>query len=98
MKNADPVLRRLALLAQDKLTVNQWRKFLDAEYVMWAHAGKKLMPLLSDEQKLHLIDLGAHVAHTGKLMPNAAYRIAFANIKNLKRDGSNFFEYAEKIK
>lgn len=90
-------LQWLVRLAMDKLTAGQWKRLIDAEYTMWAHVGKKLLPLLTDEQKLQLIELGAHVAHTGKLIPKAAYRIDLNRIKELKRDASNFFEIAEKV-
>jgi hypothetical protein len=65
---------------------------------MFAHAGKKLLPLMTDEQKLQLISLGAHVAHTGKLIPSAAYKIDGHKIGELRRDGSNFFDVAEKVR
>lgn len=90
-------LQWLVRLAMSKLTAGQWRKLVDGEYTMWAHAGKKLLPLLSDAQKLQLIDLGAHVAHTGKLIPKEAWRIDLNRIKDLKRDASNFFQIAEKV-
>lgn len=91
-------LQWLVRLAMSKLTTGQWRKLVDGEYTMWAHTGKKLLPLMSDTQKLQLIELGAHVAHTGKLIPKAAYKIDLNRIKDLKRDASNFFEIAEKVK
>jgi hypothetical protein len=91
-------LQWLVRLAMSKLTAGQWRKLVDGEYTMWAHTGKKLLPLMSDAQKLQLIELGAHVAHTGKLIPKAAYRIDLNRIKELKRDASNFFDVAEKVK
>lgn len=90
-------LRWLANLARQKLTVGQWKKLLDNDYVMYAHAGKKLLPFLSDEQKLQLIDLGAHVAHAGKLIPIKAYKIDLTRTKDLKRDASNFFDVAERV-
>lgn len=90
-------LQWLVNLAMKKLTQKQWRDLASGEYVMFAHTGKKLLPLLSDAQKLQLIELGAHVAHTGKLMPKAAYKVDLNRIKDLKRDASNFFDVAEKV-
>lgn len=92
-----PELKWLAYMAKEKLTPGQFRRLTDGEYTMYAHTGKKLLPLLSDVQKLQIIDAGAHVAHTGKLIPSAAYRIDLNRIKDLKRDASNFFEIAEKV-
>jgi hypothetical protein len=91
-------LQWLYNLARRRLTDKQWDKVVHAEVVMWAHAGKKLLPLMTDEQKLQLISLGAHVAHAGKIIPISAYKIDKTKTKDLKRDGSNFFEIAEKIK
>lgn len=91
-------LRSLVYLAQDKLTDGQYKRLLNGEYVMWAHTGKKLMPLIPTEMKLKLIDLGAHVAHAGKLIPKHAYKLDLSHIKDLKKDGSNFIEFAEKVR
>jgi len=91
-------LQWLYNLARRRLTDKQWDKVVSGEYIMWAHAGKKLLPLMTDEQKLQLISLGAHVAHTGKIIPVSAYKIDKTKTSELKRDGSNFFEVAEKIK
>lgn len=91
------LLRGFAYRAQQVLTVGQLKKLKDGEYVMFAHLGKKLIPKMSDAEKLAFIDLGAHVAHGGKLMPKAAWKIDLTKIKDLKRDGSNFFDHAEKV-
>jgi hypothetical protein len=97
-KQFENKLQWLYGLARRKLTDKQWAKLIGGEYVMFAHAGKKLLPLMTDEQKLQLISLGAHVAHTGKLIPSAAYKIDGYKIELLKRDGSNFFDVAEKVR
>lgn len=94
----DGKIEWLVNLVRNNLTSKQWAKLLDGSYTMYAHAGKKVLSLMSDAQKHQLIDLGAHVAHTGKLIPKEAYKIDFTKIKDLKRDGSNFFDHAEKIK
>lgn len=96
-RGKNPELKWLAYLAKEKLTPGQFRRLTDGEYTMYAHTGKKLLPLMSDAQKHQLIDAGAHIAHTGKLVPKAAYRIDLNRIKDLKRDASNFFDVAEKV-
>lgn len=94
----EPLLQRYVNIASRELTVSQWRRFADADYVMWAHLGKKLLKKMSDEDKLSFIDLGAHVANTGAIQFKEAWRIDKAKSKDLKRDGSNFFDLAEKVK
>jgi len=73
---------------------------MNGDYDARAEVGKKLVKKMTDEQKLYLIDLGAHIAHEGdgNLMPDKAYKIEFKNIKNLNDDGSNFFDYAKEVK
>jgi hypothetical protein len=66
-------------------------------YDAWIKAGKILLPLLSDKQKLELIDEYGNIAHEGILMPSQMWRIDRSKIPLLKKDGSNFFEIAEKI-
>ena len=91
------ILQTLVRKAETLLTVKQFAKLKDGEYVMFAHAGKKIIPTMTDAEKLEIIDLGAHVAHTGKLFPSAAWKINLNRISELKRDASTFFEIAEKV-
>lgn len=84
-------------MARQHLTDGQQRRVKDGEYSEWARSGKKLVKKMSDSQKLDLIRGGAHIAHDGPLQPHAVYRIHHNKIPLLKRDGSNFFDHAEKI-
>ena len=93
----DPFLIRMANTVRASLTPNQLRQFRDGEYDMWAHTGKKLLKKMSDSDKLRFIDFGAHIAHEGALIPSAMWRIDLKYIPNLKKDGSNFFEFAKQI-
>lgn len=93
----DPTLKTLAVLAQAYLTKNQLYKLKDGEYSMYAHTGKKIMKYLSDADKIKLISLGANVAHTGAIQPESAWKIDKSRTTELKRDGSNFFDIAEKV-
>lgn len=71
------------------------------EYDAWAYAGKLILPYLSDEQKLELIDAGAHIAHTGAIIPSQIWRFDKLKSKELRREHntcSNFFELAERIR
>jgi len=88
----------LTRIANQKLTVNQIRHVKDGEYADWAASGKKLIKFMTDEQKLRLIDIGAHIGHGGNLSFKEAWRIDKAfYAKYLKPDGSNFFELADKV-
>jgi hypothetical protein len=94
----EPILQRYVSILTRSLTAGQLKKFKDAEYVMWAHAGKKLLKSMSDADKLAFIDAGSHIANTGEINFKEAWRIDKSKIKNLKKDGSNFFEIAERVK
>lgn len=48
--------------------------------------------------RLKLIDLGAHIAHTGSLKPKEAWAMPKTDNKMLKKNGSNFFKVAKRIK
>ncbi len=81
-------------------TQNQKKNLENGEFDAFAQVGKKILKLMTDEQKLLLIDIGnSHIAHESSknLMPTIAYKIYYKDIQYLKNDGSNFFKYAEKI-
>jgi len=80
------------------LTTRQLEKVMDGEYSYWASCGKKLNKIMSDEQKLRLIDAGAHIAHTGKLKPDECWKMHKKDNEKLKSDGSNFFKIAKRVK
>jgi hypothetical protein len=83
-------------LAQQHLTPNIYKRAMEDEYMYWAKAGKKLVDLMSDDQKLALIDAGAHIAHTGGLIPTEVWQVDRKKLAEFKRDGSNFFDIATK--
>lgn len=69
------------------------------EYSVFARSGKTLVKKMSDAQKLDLIsNHGAHVAHFGVLHPDEAYQIHRNDVKHIKKDASNIFDYAKRIK
>lgn len=88
----------LTNLAHRVLTTNTLNKIYDGEYSWWAKAGKTLVNKMTDDQKLELISLGAHIAHEGTIRPYEYWKFDKLNSVKLKSDGSNFFELAEKIK
>ena len=70
---------------------------MGGEYDAWAAAGKIVLGSMTDEEKLELIDLGANIAHTGNLMPKETWRFDRNRTIELAKDGSNFFDLAERI-
>ena len=82
---------------QDLGYYNLYDAVMGGEYDAWATAGKFLLDEMSDNEKQKLIDAGAHIANTGKLIPSKAYRIDRRLTRQLKGDGSNFFDLAEEI-
>lgn len=89
----------LVELAKTYLTALQFQKVKRYDdYGDLAMAGKKLISRMTDNEKLELIDRGAHIAHTGNLIPSEAWKIDKFNVIDLKKDGSNFFEVADRIK
>lgn len=86
-------------MASTHLAASTIRKAKEGEYDYYAKVGKVLVKRMSDPQKLELITHhGAHIAHHGPIIPDEAYRIDRDKTHLLKRDGSNFFEHAERIK
>lgn len=59
--------------------------------------GKKIVKAMSPKQKQILIDMGTHIAYLGIVKPEKCWK--FDKLKNpeLKRDGSNFFQLAQRI-
>ncbi len=74
------------------------RRMKDGFYSQWASGGKQILRQMGDHHKHELIDAGAHIAHDGPVKIDQAWRIDKAKIPLLKRDGSNFFDHAERIR
>jgi hypothetical protein len=92
-------LKWLDDLAKYVLTPLQYQKVIRYDdYADFAVAGKKLNKYMSEQQKLELIDAGAHIAHEGKIDFKECWRIDKRRSQELNRDGSNFFQIAEKIR
>lgn len=74
------------------------KKVHDGEYMYFAKAGKVLVKRMTPEQKTSLIvNHGAHIANFGDVEPDEAWKIDKRKRHLLKRDGSNFFDHAEKV-
>lgn len=66
-------------------------------YADWAAGGKKILKHMGPGEKIEAIRAGAHVAHHGDVPITSAWRIDMNKLPLLKRDGSNFFDHAEKV-
>lgn len=98
-KLSDEIKKQLSHLAKYNLTPLQLQKVKRYDdYGDLAVAGKKLNQVMDDDLKLALIDAGAHVAHTGELIPKECWEIRKEDAVKLNKDGKNFFEIARKIK
>lgn len=85
-------------LAQDLVAVSTYRKVMDGDYASWAKIGKIILKRLNEKQIFELIDYGSHIAHGGSLKIKEIWKIDKSLCPELKKDGSNFFKLAEKLK
>jgi hypothetical protein len=87
----------LATFASRVLTPKQKHDVKYGHYPAWAAGGKRALKVMPDWMKMRLIEAGAHVSHAGVLMPSEMWRIDKMRSQDLRKDGSNFFEVAERI-
>ena len=74
-----------------------WEKAEDGEYSYFAVAGKQMLRKMSQTQKRELLDLGMHVANEGTVRPTEVWLVDWSKAPQFKRDGSNFFEIAQRV-
>lgn len=88
----------LLMLASKVLSDRQYANVTNkyAEYAHEAAAGKKVLKHMSPAQKLQLLESSNHVAHEGAVKPSECWRIDKRRSPELKKDGSNFFQLAER--
>ena len=79
------------------LTDNQKRHIRDGMYAYFSAGGKRAMRYLSDADKLWLVTHGCHVANAGTVTPSQAWRFDRGAVGRIARDGSNFFEVAQRV-
>jgi len=48
---------------------------MSGEYAAWAEGGKIIEPMLTDWQKIRLLEDGAHVSHEGRVMPTECWEL-----------------------
>ena len=83
-----------------KLTPRQKKLVKEGEYEEFAHVGKKIIQSMNIDDKFAVIDFPeeSHIAHSGPTHPKEIWKFDLTETKNLKRDGSNFFKIAKRIK
>lgn len=79
------------------MTPKQFQDAAEGEVASQASGGKRALKKLPVQDMLDLIRWGAHVAHQGGIKPAECWRIDKLRTKELAKDGSNFFEIAERI-
>lgn len=98
LRASDYALRRFYGNARVSMTPRQWEQTLDGFVAAQASGGKRFLKRMTDEDKLFLINCGAHVAYQGNLIPDQAWRFDKTKAPHLAKDGSNFFELAERVR
>ena len=85
-------------MGRRELTSRQLQKVKGGEYIYFAQVGKKLVKKMSQEQKRDLMDnWGANVANEGDIPIRQAWRFDKSECPKLLKDGSNFFQLAERV-
>lgn len=98
---ANPILIRNFKYVMDTVVTAATRKrLMDGEYAYYARAGKQALKnkRFTPELKKALIDIGCHVAHEGSVIPSECWKLDKAKVGWLEKDGSNFFDIAERIR
>lgn len=74
------------------------KRALDGDSIWQTKLGKTSLKKMPDSMKIWLVSIGSHVAHEGAIHPIECWRIDKTKSKLLKRDGSNFFDFAKKVR
>ena len=89
---------RFLSFARNTLTVLQYKKCVRYDdYADFAVAGKKLNKSMGAAMATQLAALGCPVANKGPLKISGVWKVDKEKSIDIKDDGSNFFEIAEKI-
>jgi len=74
----------LLALAKNKLTDGQIKRVRHGEYAEWARSGKKLQKVLPDSITQAMLAWGAHVSHSGTVMPTRAWKFKKEDAMSIK--------------
>lgn len=89
--------RQLVFAARSYLTPTQFKKIPSGEYTYYASGGKRFIKTAPKWFLEKLIEKGSHVSHQGAVQPSECWKIAKKKSHLLQRDGSNFFDIAERV-
>lgn len=96
-KNYPELASRFLTFAKYNLTDNQLEKIKDGEYSYFASGGKRLLKSMSEEMKLALVEAGMHVSTDKNIKFTEAWKVTNEMMPLLKKNGSNFFQVAERV-
>ena len=88
----------LVALGRRHLSKTVWQKGQQGEYMYYAKAGKTLLGHMSDDQKLALVDMGAHIAASAEVPFQHCWEFPKNRSQDLEKDGSNFFSLCRQIR
>lgn len=91
-------IARFVYFAKTNMTSKQFYDSVHGEVAAWASGGKRLLKKMPDDFKRALIHKGAHVAYLGPIQPNQCWKFDKTLTPQLHKDGSNFFELAERVR
>lgn len=99
LKTADRgALDRFQYCAKSWMTPQQYKNAIDGFVAAQASGGKRMLNKMDDPMKRWLMNNGAHAAYTGVIQPTQAWRFDKTLTSQLIKDGSNFFDLAERIR
>jgi len=88
-------IRRIATRKYSPKTLNRIK---DGDYGWIARVGKGIVKELSDISKAKMVEYGFHIAHTGAIIPDEVWKIDKTKVGWIKKDCSNFFEIAKRVR
>lgn len=92
-------LKWLKYLADSKLSSNQIKNILhNYDDMLLFKMGKKLVKYMTPEEKQMIINAYSNIAHDGNVIPETCWKFDKMLNPKLKKDGSNFFQLAKRIR
>lgn len=85
-------------IAKRNIASGTIQKVKDGGYEYFARSGKVIVKHMSDVDKLKMIEYGSHVANTGPIFPEHAWKVDKTKVGQMNPDGSDVLDYAEQIK
>lgn len=83
---------------EDELEQSPYERFIDYEEELYAYVGKYILQHANKRILIRFRQNADQYSNNGEVKISAAYRFNKSDSINFKKDGSNFFEYATKIR